>query len=749
MGSQKDAENEIISSEQSYIYDLELWSNIFRNKVIKSTSMNIKKEYSLCEKIFINLHRILALHKRIFTDISKGETDLYECYAKEINGFKEYYEYSDNMPQVDYTIQFEINTNRRFEMALKDFLVESNTVDLGYTHFIFRPIQKIVRYNALFSALIKKEKDEGKKARITEFFGKFIIILAEIDTRYKNSKNYFRIYQIAKNMKNSAYFTPYMALDLISRNRKIFKEGTVVIKTQTITEAKLKHIIIFDHIILICDLLLQDSIEKFQVCDVIVPLNYEPVNLDVEDFEYKYVIEFTSNRGKPISETGQKEISMEGILECNRVAGVNLKEKIEKNILKFGKTKSSLIESKGSISKNAVPTLIDENRHQNSEITFYFKDKSIRNIWTDAIGHMKEEINSRMSKNIKIKWVEKISDEPIITACQGYKPYCIDADTNTEKSFVGPVTYNNPIFSYNSFFTKKIKLLEADSRNYQLMLFITDKGILVKSSDGIRNIHPKKVDKVVYDPDLNLLMYRSMDSIYIAPFDHTKTEIEPILLQKNIENFFYFKTSLFSYIGVINNSTVYYDSVRLFSIEKNITDLRIVIYRRLYISSCINDIKFLDGEIVISTKDFDTVNLDYLDTKKILNPVNIFLEYHFSLCEDIIYPQTILKIEKGLYLLCYNVVGFFIDASGYVVRNEITFLWYGKPLDFKIIDDFFIVRSENYLMIYSLGTGKLLFYDNSNHYGFISGRNGNLLHFGGDIYQLCLDSEKNPAVCDQ
>ena len=165
-----DALKELYESEFTYVNDLLLWGRDFQNIIgpIRVVSIYFVKQFK--EFVFQNILDLHEIHKKISEDLERHRkkillrdkgSDLnleyFSVYRRHINNFMIYKDYIQGIPLAIATFDKELEDNYKFKLLYEAFMEDNNVQNLGASHFIFRPSQKLVRYTLLIDAIIKNE----------------------------------------------------------------------------------------------------------------------------------------------------------------------------------------------------------------------------------------------------------------------------------------------------------------------------------------------------------------------------------------------------------------------------------------------------------------------------------------------------------------------------------------------------------------------------------------------------------------
>lgn len=130
------------------------------------------------------------------------------------------------------------------------------------------------------------------------------------------------------------------------------------------------------------------------------------------------------------------------------------------------------------------------------------------------------------------------------------------------------------------------------------------------------------------------------------------------------------------------------------------------LYKEFYIPTESTSLHFLKTKLCVGcTKGFEVIDLDSLSTQGLLDPAD--LELSFALNKEAVKPIAIFRLQHGLFLLCYNQFGFFVNRMGRRARNEILTFWCGVPIAFAFQPPYILALEPNFVEVRNMDTGEL------------------------------------------
>ncbi|KRH92339.1 Rho GEF GTPase protein, partial [Pseudoloma neurophilia] len=265
-----------------------------------------------------------------------------------------------------------------------------------------------------------------------------------------------------------------------------------------------------------------------------------------------------------------------------------------------------------------------------------------------------------------------------------------------------------------------------------------------------------------------------------------------------VNNFYYGSTSNKLTIATLQISNSSTSIISLYKIVIKNGLFNIVMDRKLFVGCRVYEISFFQTMLVIACKDFEMVDSDTLKTQELVDPLDLCVPFYFKelqtvtalsvftvfltspdeqhlneqnflnkesddlqnsernkdkddqkndnqnnskISEDLKNNKHISRKkrsskEEKLYLVCYDTIGFFIDKYGRTIRQNVIFIWYFKPISFKIFKKYIVVIGEKELLIYSLIDGSIIYNKMINNLSFVEGSESLLFHDEHNMYKI-------------
>lgn len=129
------------------------------------------------------------------------------------------------------------------------------------------------------------------------------------------------------------------------------------------------------------------------------------------------------------------------------------------------------------------------------------------------------------------------------------------------------------------------------------------------------------------------------------------------------------------------------------------------VFKEFYIPTESSSIHFLKSKLCIgTTKGFEVVDLETLDTQGLLDPADTSLD--FVQRRENLKPIAIYRID-GDFLLCYNEFAFYVNKNGWRARRNWIVNWEGNPTAFALFHPYVLAFEPSFVEVRHVETGAL------------------------------------------
>ncbi|KAJ9085545.1 RHO1 GDP-GTP exchange protein 2 [Entomophthora muscae] len=138
-------------------------------------------------------------------------------------------------------------------------------------------------------------------------------------------------------------------------------------------------------------------------------------------------------------------------------------------------------------------------------------------------------------------------------------------------------------------------------------------------------------------------------------------------------------------------------------------------FKEFYIPSESFNVYFLKSKLCVAcAKGFEVLDLASLLPQGLLNPTDPNLEFVFSRGETV-KPIAFFRIRDGVFFVCYDEFGFFVDRAGQLETSAPVIHWKGCPKSFTLFYPYILAFDPSFAEIRSLETGDLKQILHTNH----------------------------------
>ncbi|KAL6121665.1 hypothetical protein NUSPORA_01382 [Nucleospora cyclopteri] len=293
----------------------------------------------------------------------------------------------------------------------------------------------------------------------------------------------------------------------------------------------------------------------------------------------------------------------------------------------------------------------------------------------------------------------------------------------------------NKLFAIQFEFNK----IKKSKRNVKMYLFSNKTGIYKVVNNKTTLISHDYAKKILYNSEYQLLCYQVRNKIYLSSFNVDSTSLNPQHINIDIKNFFVGKTTEKTYIAITIKGDYNFSLIYLLEIKEKDEKIYIDLCRKLYVGYSIRAIYFINGSIIIACNDFEVVDIDTLRTQELLEAYDPFTNTFLQNIETKL-ARAIFKIDNETFLLCYNGLGFFIDWSGRYKYAHIYFNWETNGEYFKVYMKKVICLSKQFISVFELETGKMVFSHAMKNPKFVENSKIPLIYNKDGVFELEIDN---------
>lgn len=268
----------------------------------------------------------------------------------------------------------------------------------------------------------------------------------------------------------------------------------------------------------------------------------------------------------------------------------------------------------------------------------------------------------------------------------------------------------------------------------RMLVYSTSRGIYKKVHERLTLVSTRQTKKIIYDTRKELLFYLSESTLYISRFNSRSTELDDKKLNLHVNEFFYGYVEDKAFLALTSNRDFGFSLIYLLNVISNESVNTVVMCRKLYVGFDVSCIAFMKKRMVIACKDFEIMDVDTLRTQDLLESYDPITSTLIKLIKGFI-AKKIYRIEEETYLLCFDGIGFYIDPMGCYKYTHITFNWECIAHSFRIYLKDIIVLCKTHMSVFSLETGRLVYYKDVPNLRFVENTNEPLMFDNDMMYR--------------
>lgn len=727
--------------------------------------------------------------------------DYTEILGKYMSRFEMYRYYIERLPKIEFVIDKEIAFNKQFAVELKNFLVETGYGIIGFKHFIFRPSQKLSRYPLLLNAIGKNTENAIVKERIKTINELLMQKTKEYDKILGNVKNAFQLYGMHFTLSFKEHVKKKTALGLFMRDRKLNQISTdVFVLSKYRSEPRPYRIYLTDNMIIVIDVVTLIFGEKLNVVDDPIPLVkyilldtfHDPTTISYFQERHKFLM-------KEIDGEDAIYFYFKTEAQCNelRAAIKNAMQLIKDNFIneielsEFGKIGNNITQmiitdpyyvghSFSEEEEKRINTFIfdniktkkkDELNTKNNNSTAQKNNESTtkseeKEFIKENIISTKEDIENvsqnELHKNNDESLLEK--DDPVFKEeTKGFIDVTKHEDNSIDdlnislssldiddkysesfedlnlRNFTAEDEFNDAmnkrrirdceiIRKSREVFTNACK---EDGDDDEIIFFTDSDGIYMQRKNTIRRIYQKYLKRIIYISQFKILCFIDDDACFWSPIPTTGL-IKNLICYK-ADNIWFGNSLNTPILAVKLISNISTSFLNLFKYESSVFSL----ISQLFIGAAISQVTFFSTKMMVACVDFEVINMHSLDTYSLLNMNDMFIELIFT-HQHPTHAMELFKIEKGKYLVCNDKIGFYINQYGACPPDSAFFVWYNKPTEFKMFNNFIVVLSVEGVVVYNATDGKILRWIIKKNLKFVQCCAGVWVHNENTLFEIIL-----------
>ncbi|KAG5519110.1 hypothetical protein PMAC_002198 [Pneumocystis sp. 'macacae'] len=649
---------EVIYTERDFVKDLEYLRDFWMKPLRNGNLIPEHRKEKFILAVFSNAMDVYAVNSRLAEALTKRQQQndivyrIGDIFLEFLPRFDPFIRYGANQLHGKYEFEKEKKENLVFAKFVEETerLKESRKLELN--GYLTKPTTRLARYPLLLEAVAKNTADDNPdKEDLMKAVKLIKEFLNKVNIESGRAENRFNLMQLNKQLVFKSGES--VDLKLSDENRRLIFKGTL--KKRNISSAATDsssdiQVFLFDHVLLMVKITKREQYKVYR----------KPIPLELLNISHS-----------------------EDPSERSSVA------KKSSSLLLHGTSKSTL--HKNDNSKGYAITFIHLGR-RGYMITLFATTSISRKKWTEHI-----ESQQRYLREKSCIFKQHVICEKYFL--RGNKVACVVPYDGGRKLIYG--TENGVYVSdrkpYSSVKVAPVRVLAINGvtqvdvlEEYSILLVLADKTLYSYPMESL---------------DLNDTTLANKRPRKIA--GHTNFFKSGLCLGKLL--ICVVKSS------VLNSTIKVLEPVEGISRGKKQVPFKFLlqgshdvlkVFKEFYIPTESTSVHFLKHKLCVgSSKGFEVVNLENLETQSLLDPADTSLD--FVTRKENIKPIAIYRLNLK-FLLCYDEMAFFVDKNGWATKHNWMIIWEGLPNSFALFYPYLLAFEDSFIEVRHVETTALV-----------------------------------------
>ncbi|GAA95551.1 uncharacterized protein L969DRAFT_92682 [Mixia osmundae IAM 14324] len=654
----QEAINEVIYTERDFIKGLEYMRDSWM-KPLKATGSPLpeSRREDFVQQVFWNVQEILAVNIRLCELLEQRQRQSHivdrigDLLLDAVPHFGPFVKYGAHQLYGKYTFETEKSSNPAFAKYVDETerLPESRKLELNA--YLTKPTTRLARYPLLLEVVVKYTPEgHPDKAALTQAVKIVREFLRKVNIESGKSENRFNLAQLDQQL----VFKNGEAVDLRLReeNREMIYKGPLKKRGGTQSESAELQVFLFDHALLMVKQKIANKNEQLKVYRKPIPLELLVVTV-LDD------------------------------LAQSKGSGVRPKSLMSRTSTGGKPTQQPVPQS-----KNGFAVTFTNLGRKGYSITLWSPSWAGRKKWLEKIEQRQTELRER-----SLIFQPEILTEGFFSGAN--KITCAAPYANAQQVVIG--TDNGVYLADLHRRSKPVKVIALV--NVTQVDVLEDYGILIVLAD------------------------KTVQTFFIDNLDPNDAVGAAKRARKISSSATFFKTGQClgrTLVCVVKSGSVSSTIKTLEPIEarqggKKAAPLRkflqgntesLRVFKEFYIPTESSSIYFLKSKLCVGTsKGFEIVDLETLDTQGLLDPADSSLDFVSK--RDNLRPLAIFRID-GEFLLCYDEMAFVCNKSGWRARTNFLIQWEGHPTAFALHYPYILAFEPSFVEVRHVESGALM-----------------------------------------
>ncbi|WFD45329.1 RHO1 GDP-GTP exchange protein 2 [Malassezia psittaci] len=655
---------EVIATERRFVQDLEYVRDHWILPLSTQHIIDRTKRADFVKTVFQNLQEILGVNQRVSEMLTRRQTQraVVECigdiYLEVVDDFQPYVTYGARQMYARHELEAEKANNAVFALFVTETERKAASRKLELNGYLTKPTTRLARLPLLFEQVLKyTEDDNPDKVLLPIAIQKIKALLSRVNEETGRNENRMQISQLSDRLVFRAGET--VNLRLKDPNRELVFRGSLKKRSGTQSDNADIHVYLFDHALLMVKHKVVHKTDMEKVYRKPIPLEL----LQVTVYE-----DVPTGKGN-----------------ATRTKAVNSRSSMGKRTNHGPPVNQPIVKQDPKTGYAITFTYLGKKGYS---LTLWASTYVGRSKWFEHIEARQEMMRHR-SQVFDILPVSKMADvEANRITCA--VPFDFGRQVFYGKNdgvYIAELRLDAdlPVKVLPLLGVTQVDVLE----DYQVLIVLAEQSVYTFTMDALDSA----------DPVNSLKRGRRISS-------HTTFFRAGVCLGRTL-------------VCVVKSGPVSSTIKTLEPIERDLRQKKQPTFRKLlqggqdtlgvfkefYIPTESSSIHFLKSKLCIgTTKGFEIVDLETLDTQGLLDPADNSLEFVHR--RENLKPIAVYRIE-GEFLLCYNEFAFYVNKNGWRSKGNWLIHWEGNPTSFALHHPYVLAFEPNFVEVRHVETGVL------------------------------------------
>lgn len=653
---------EIIATERSYVQDLEYLRDLWIKPLSMQHILSESRRDSFVEKVFLNLLDIHAVNARLAEVLARRQRHhavveyIGDIFVEFVREFEPYIRYGANQAEARLALEAEKASNPVFAAFVEDTERKAISRKLELNGYLTKPTTRLARYPLLFEQMLKYTADDNvDKVILPKVIQQIGELLSRVNAATGRTENRIQLTFLNKQL---VFKPPDMVdLRLLDEDREMVFKGALK-KRGLQSDSSDIQVYLFDHALLIVKIKIVHKAEVYRVYRRPVPLEL----LQVTVYE-----DTMTPRG-----VRTRSLLSRSSIGKHTYIGPNPAQPPPKQDAKSGYAITFTYLGRRGYS-----------------LTLWASTEAARSKWMEHVEAQQALLWDRTRIFDLAPISSTLLDRP------GQRITCAVPMDFGRRIFIGREDgvylvdtrdgHRSPALVLPLNGVTQVDVLEE----FQILIVLADQCVYTFTLDALDTQDPAGSAKRGRRISSHTTFFRAgvcvgrtlVCVVKSSPVSSTIKTLEPIEYEARMKKQPTFRKR----------------------VQGGQDTLRV--FKEFYIPTESSSIHFLKSKLCIgTTKGFEIVDLETLDTQGLLDPADQSLD--FVQRRENLKAISIYRID-GDFLLCYNEFAFYVNKNGWRSKGQWMIHWEGSPTAFALHYPYVLAFEPTFIEVRHVETGAL------------------------------------------